>query len=412
LGEEGQHLAWAQSIMNGAIYGRDVRCFYGPLMIYPLIWFMKVFGTSVAMLRLYTFCLNITAYLLVIGFLYKTLRFRATFLIASAIYLWIFSPLTLFFPNASYLRVFLGVLPIFLAYLYLENQRTWLLFASGLALGSSIMFSQEVGACSAIAVASFFLLRHLPARDWKPLLNDATFFSLGLGTVLLPILGYFFSNGSLGALAKAMTTQPGLQALGMFGLPFPGLKTFFTRFYDADILLFYAPVFIFVLASLYLIPLILLGRRDRNTLLRTALLVFGIFLFRSALGRSDIDHVSFALPPVVLLLFLFADDALSGLISDAPLQKGVRYTVITCSALALVLFSSVNMYVNQWRNMSQSLAQLGARWLTVSYGKNEPGLKRLGVPVGEKTLDNLRVIDNFLKAKTRAGEYVYFFPNE
>jgi len=42
LGEEGENLAWAQSILSGGVYGKDFFCLYGPMLIYPLTWLMKV----------------------------------------------------------------------------------------------------------------------------------------------------------------------------------------------------------------------------------------------------------------------------------------------------------------------------------------------------------------------------------
>ena len=62
LGEEGEHLAWIQSILSGGVHGRDFFCLYGPMLIYPLAWLMKLFGPTITLLRHYTFYLNLIAF--------------------------------------------------------------------------------------------------------------------------------------------------------------------------------------------------------------------------------------------------------------------------------------------------------------------------------------------------------------
>ena len=44
LGEEGSHFAYVQSMLSGGVYGRDFTCPYGPMMIYPMFWLVKLFG--------------------------------------------------------------------------------------------------------------------------------------------------------------------------------------------------------------------------------------------------------------------------------------------------------------------------------------------------------------------------------
>ncbi len=66
LGEEGENLAWAHSVLTGGVYGKDFHCLYGPLLVYPLAWAMELFGVTIITERAYTFCLNLAAYGIII----------------------------------------------------------------------------------------------------------------------------------------------------------------------------------------------------------------------------------------------------------------------------------------------------------------------------------------------------------
>jgi hypothetical protein len=396
MGEEGQYLAWVQSILNGGIYGRDFHCLYGPMLIYPLVWFMKVIGTTAATFRLYCFFHNLAAYGIIVTFLYRTLRFKTTFVVAAAVYLWVFPS---FNPSASYLRVTLGMLPILLVYLYQNNPGKWLLIATGLILGQSVLFSQEVGVCSTLAVIATFFVWRLPERRFRILLHEAGIIFAGGAVSVAPMLGYFIANGVLGNIVKNLMAHPRLLALGFTTLPFPDIRVFLHAPFAEAAPIFYSAIFVYILSALYLVPLLILGRRDRNTLLRMALLVFGIFLYRSVLARSDAAHGMFVLPPAVLLVYLFVDDAMSGLKTAVSARRVTQIAVIILSIIMLALVSARSSPFSLWR-------------MAASYRTSVPQLPRMGVPASPETSDTIAGIHSFLEANTRPGEYVCFFPNE
>jgi hypothetical protein len=165
LGEEGENLSWAHAILKGKVYGKDIFCPYGPLLIYPLTWAMKLFGTTMVTARGYALFLNLAAYGIIISFLYKTCRNRLTFIMAALVYLLAFSPLFFLSPNCTYLRVAIGVLPLIFTYQYHQDGRKAHLVKSGVAIGFSLLFSQEVGLCSALALACCMLLHAVMKGD-------------------------------------------------------------------------------------------------------------------------------------------------------------------------------------------------------------------------------------------------------
>jgi hypothetical protein len=211
LGEEGENLAWVQSILSGGVFGRDFFCLYGPMLIYPLAFAMKIFGETVVVARSYALFLNVLAYAVVILFLYRTLRWKAAFVIFSLAYLFIFSPQLFVSPNTSYLRMVLGILPALLGYLYLERgENRFLLLLAGAVAGQSLLFSQEAGLCSLAALSAFFLPWWLSRRAWRESAKEAALIAGGCALSLAPLLTYFAIKGALSPLLDNLYRYPKL----------------------------------------------------------------------------------------------------------------------------------------------------------------------------------------------------------
>ncbi len=400
LGEEGQNLAWAQSIMAGGVYGRDSHCLYGPMLIYPLVGFMKLVGTTVSALRSYTFALNLTAYTIVIAFLCRTIRGKMPFVLASVVYLWTLHPLVVLFPNASYLRVMLGMLPVLLMYEYLENRKTIFLAATGLILGQSLLFSQEVGICSAIAIAlAFLLMRFSKGGGWAAL-REAGVVLACCAASIAPMTVYFLVKGALGEILPNLLAHPRLLSLGYQTLAFPDIRVFVQSPFSGVALILYCTILVYIASALHLVPLLIMGRRDRDILLRTALLVFGGLLFRVALARSDAFHAIYVLPPALFLLFLSIDDVAMGVSTATPAIRKIS------GGIVLLLFSLFVVFVTVRETPVKlfEMAFLG--------GAVQPAIPRMDVTTSPDLAKSLEAIYHFLESNTNKEDYVFFFPTE
>lgn len=415
LAEEGVNLTWAYSILSGEAYGKDFACLYGPMSIYPLAWAMKLFGTTLVVARSYTYFLNLTAYSITIFFLYKTLRLRTVFFLSSFIFFIAFSPATLLSPQWSYLRVTLGVLPILLAYLYLENRNRFLLPFIGIILGQSLLFSQEVGLCSLLAVTIFFLSSHFLKKDFKVILWEGILISAGYLLSIAPMLLYLYSKEALGPFFDSFYLYPKVISLGFGALPFPDFHSFIASPLSRNLLIHYWTIFIYVFTSIYLIPLVFLESLNKSHLLKISLLVFGIFLFRYALGRSDVIHVLHSSQPAFLLLFLFLDGALKGIFKDGPAFKKVGNLLLL---IVLIISTECLLIVNTGFSSNFIKGRFSPlnfrdKWSIVLSGNKISDLDRGGdIFFDSQTASFIVKIRKFLEANTKAGDYVYFFPNE
>ncbi|MCX5899990.1 MAG: hypothetical protein NTX06_04520, partial [Proteobacteria bacterium] len=285
LGEEGGNLAWAQAILTGKVYGRDFFCLHGPLLVYPLAWAMELFGVTIITERAYALCLNLAAYGIIIYFLYTTCRSRLAFIVASLVYLLAFHPLIFRSPNCSYLRVALGVLPLLCAYQYQQSGRKALLAISGGIIGLSLLFSQEVGICSALALVFCMILLAAAQRDYKGLPGRVMLIAAGGLATLMPMTIYLFAKDALAPFFSMLYDYPKLVTLGYASLPFYSFADFLAAPLNSGLLLQYGIIFVYVFTAVFLIPLLLMGRLTRDYILTASLLVFGMLLYRSALGR-------------------------------------------------------------------------------------------------------------------------------
>ena len=214
LGEEGENLAWAQSILQGGVYGKDFFCLYGPMLIYPLAWAMELFGPSVVVERSLRYVFDLVAYGIVLSFLYRVCRWRTSFLLFALIYLVLFPAFRTLSLNVTYLRFALGLLPILLLYLYIERRRPSLLLAAGAVLGQSLLFSQEAGTSALAGVSIALGLHAVPDRDWRGLGARASWIAAGIVASVAPMLIYLTAQGALGASLESIVGTPRLSMLG------------------------------------------------------------------------------------------------------------------------------------------------------------------------------------------------------
>jgi len=414
LGEEGSHFAYIQNMLSGGVYGKDFTCPYGPMMIYPMFWLVKLFGTTVVVARTYTYLLNLIAYGLILFIFYRFLASKAIFFLASIVYLAAFPPHTLPAPQWSYLRVILGLFSLLLVDLYFRSHKKYLLFIAGLLTGQGLLFSQEVGVCSLFSQLAYLFLNRFPDKGWKEgrkeilILLASTFFSV------LPMLTAFYFKGALPAALKNIYENPKYFALGYGSLPFLGLRDFFKTPTAEGMLFAYWIIFVYVVFAIFLLSSAFLFPNTRSRSLKMCVLLFGIVMFRSFLGRSDGHHAHFVSPPAFLLVFLLLDDTWRSF-RNRPfvfLKIGSILWIIVLLLPLFFLFSRPEALKNQIREVITDTVQFRQKGSLPADGYRLPEIVRGGILFDPTTAERLKRISRFLQENTTPGEYTYFFPNE
>lgn len=413
LGEEGQFLADAQILLGGGDYARDFFCLYGPLVVYPLAWAMKLFGASVMVGRFYTYGLTLISAVILVILLDKTIRNRVIF-ISSTLLMG-----ALFIggggrTNATLLRVFLGFVPLLILYRYTDSERKLPAVAAGAVLGISLLFSQEVGLCALIATGVFLCLESHATGTYRRLAGQGGLVAAGCCLVVLPMLGYMYRQGALDRFFESLYGYPKLVTLGYGSLPFPSFMQFLAAPLTGGVYFPYWMIGIYLLTAITLLVLLLLGLGNRDIHFRAALLIFGLLLFRAALGRSDESHFFFALPPALLLSVLMVDDAVRGLAGSSlkALKTGRRMLIGTLLLSLVLLFGTSRVLRENIVNVFTELRRFPSKFTVQETGVALPRLNRGGTFYDSVTAEDLVKIGSALDRYTKPGEYVLFFPNE
>jgi hypothetical protein len=415
LGEEGVDLAWMQSIFSGGVYGKDFFCLYGPMLIYPLAWFMKIFGTTVVAERAWKYILDLMAYGIIIFFLYKTLRWKTWFILSSVVFLFFFTTFDSWSLNRTYLRVVLGILPLLVIYFFFGNNKKYLLMLAGLVIGQSLLFSQEVGFCSFIAVLTGLALHFYFKSEGRSFVHACILVAFGTILSVAPMLIYLSAKGAFAPFLADFIGYPKLIMLGYACLPFAAFKAFIANPLGEP-LFFFWPIFVYIAVTIYVVPSLLSGKADKDQVLKVSLLIFGLLLFRIALGRSSHENIQRILPPAMLLLFLIIDSSLTTIKwARFRFLRAAHITLICALVLSttVVVFHTFELSYRFPMTMNKLKRSLSEKLSTATvFGDQVPSVERGGVFYDSKTAHELVAIRDFLEANTQPGDYVYFFPNE
>ena len=326
----------------------------------------------------------------------------------------VFYPYYRLSPNGSYLRIGLGLFALLLIFRYIETDKRYLLMVTGLILGQSFLFSQEVAFCAIITVGSILLLKKLFRATWSHLVREYLFLGMGFIISVAPLLIYFLMNDALHPFFGNMYEYPRLVTLGYGAIPFPDLAEFFRTPMAPLVFDNYWIIFLYILTALYIIPILSLKKVDNTALLILSLFLFGILLFRTALGRASLEQAAHVAPPALLLLMIFLDKAISVISSNKPrlIILGASLSAIGIISFFGVLFTKSHAYEGALHHTLNDIFHIHKKWVRIPMGQTLPQIERAGVQFNPSTAKTLVTIKSFLDKHTMPGEYVYFFPNE
>ncbi|HJO23629.1 MAG: hypothetical protein QF890_13610 [Myxococcota bacterium] len=313
MGEIGQHLAWANALMEGGFHGKDFFCLYGPLYDFGLLGAWQVFGRSVVA---WDFYFSATRVLALAGLLVLTALLVRRRLLVLAV------PFLLPWINLRSGLAFIG-----LCFLlgWLISRRGSLVALAGLTAGVSLLFSQEFGLAFCVVAALVFALH----AAWRP----ALVFAAAGAALIVPVFSWYAANDALLPMLREMLGYPAYIFAGYAKLPFPALASAIpfsiSDWGGRELLAFqlgYGVPAVCLGGLLWALPISRLDPRAplasvrgvveglRSDPVRTGVLavaVFGMLAFRTALGRSDLKHMIDTMPAAVVLLVVAADRGLS-----------------------------------------------------------------------------------------------------
>ncbi len=410
LGEEGENLAWAQSVLEGGVYGRDFFCLYGPLMVYPLAGFLALFGKTVLVARYYKILLDFAAYGIVLCFLYRACRFRAAFAGFAVLYFVFFPPLLTPSPNFTYLRFAAPLVPFLLYLAYREQGGAWRLALAGALSAAVALMSQEAGLACLIALAGAVLLGPLLRRAPAVAVREALVFAGGFLAASLPFLAYSFFAGALPGVYESLVEFPRYTMLGYGGFPVPSLGEFLGDPLGRGAF-YYLTLFLYALTAVHAGSAFLDGRQDRETWLRYLLLAYGVALFPVATRRFSDESTIKVFLPAFLLWTSFLEGRLSAVLAARGRDRWLRGAAFLAVLVPFVVLSLANPVVRNHASFVPDLLR-GKKFAYRGRDLAAPPFSRCGVAVDRRTAASMVAIGSFLEGNSRGRDDVYFFPNE
>jgi Tfp pilus assembly protein PilF len=236
---------------------------------------------------------------------------------------------------------------------YLGTRKTLFLVLSGAAAGVALLFKQNYGVFVTAGLGLILLARLATRKEWRQVLVFSAAF---LAPLLLTVL-YFYSRGALPAMAEYTFISLFKKAAGAYYKPYPLLSRTAPLFFRHE-LYNYVPfrdlaiwslkegyarevwvralvIVIYVLPPLVMAGSFLYGAasliRRRLTWEEATLFLVSALLFLGVFPRSDIHHLVFVLPPLIITGAL--------LCSKLPLRGGWLTAMRALALLVLGLFS-------------------------------------------------------------------------
>ncbi len=383
LSEEGEMLAWVDTVLRGGALSRDTFCLYGPLSVWLVAALFALFQPSIGLWRCWIFGLNALA-LIAIYFLLRA--FTRTRLAAAAGTIGVGALCAGAVPAMSWslARVGLGLAAIAALNRALDHgSRSWHIAAGALAAGA-LLYSPEAGTSCAIAIALVLLLS---SRRWFAI----SWTALGAAIVFIPAILYLVGTHSLAATFDNMARFSRVRLLGFGALVFPRFQLTIE-----SLRAYFAPA-VLAVSTFVTATKLLRGWRDARVLTETALIIFGVVLFNAAVSRPDDIHLPFVLPPVLILL--------SGLLEEAWFAwQSPNYRIVAPAALAIGLASLLLWTATARENIRALLERPAGRVLALPRGGN--------ALFPEEFANGLEQITRAIQSRTAPNEPFWIFPNE
>ena len=304
LGETGQHLAWANSILHGGFQGRDFFCLYGPLYDLSIAGLWSLVGRSIAAYTLHWSAGRLLGWISLFLLGGSIVRRPALVLALPFLLPWV------------KVRLGLALLGILFLILWLRGRKLRWCVIAGLTGGVTLLYSQEYGAAFALVAAVAFAVR----RD----VRAALAFGLAAAAVVAPLLAWFAAHDALLPMLHDLVQYPRYLMAGYAKMVFPSLASSLPLSVAAlgseaslQLRLSYAVPAVSLAALLLALPISALDprrplasarsvcdalARDPARLSVVLIALFGLISFRVALGRSSLPRTLAVLPPAVLLL--------------------------------------------------------------------------------------------------------------
>lgn len=299
--DEGQFAAWVGHMLQGQIIYKDFYVQYGPLMIYPIYFLMKLFGVSFFYIRFWSLFGAFLGYIIGIYTLNR-LGIKNT-------WFWISAVSLLIIPGI-HIRQWIGILVLLLLMIYVEKKNFILGLFTGLVVALALFQSVEIGIFTLIVVC---LYSYFKLVNSKKIIDSIKLLYPIYLCLIISIMLFFLLFHSQGWLKEYISTTVGF-ASSISGMDLPngqGLPFVFQNtashfsvlslakdIISKNMLFFWSFGILSVMLSVLFIRITLKQKRNED-IFALLITIFSLLIYISIIGRSG--HYITVFPFVVVL---------------------------------------------------------------------------------------------------------------
>jgi hypothetical protein len=289
---------------QGEIPHRDFVSVQPPLSFYTTAGVFKLYGTSLASLRIFGLSIFLLLPLLIYGvgrsFTSSILSFAAA---APACIFGLpycgFVPLAVWQGIAASLAAVLLFIPAVL------SKQQWLALPAGLLTAVSLFLRHDQAIYTIMSIFALTIALSFARHDSVSRTNlkrVLPFWLIGIAIVFIPLVCVWWKIGALPEMFRQLILFPITTYRKTSSLPFPKLFARRSVLDTATVLLFYIPPLVQAIAALYLVQSILRRRFRQREAILAFLLVWSALFYLQVVTRSDLTHLLITFPPLYLLI--------------------------------------------------------------------------------------------------------------
>ncbi len=305
--EEGFLLGWLQRLLEGQVLYKDVAAYHPPLITWGMYLTSLTTGFNIYSERLFLHILEILGSITYFFFLRRLISNPWVIAVALTLFLSFTSTLV---NNNIEIRIASGLLSLLVLFSYFDSKKNIYLLITGALAATAFFISIETGLAAILTI--LIALNIFPSVKFISLnqLNVNILFIVGLIIGALPVVGTLALQGALSGFIEQTLFYASAFSQGYFNTPIEraiSLSYFhwhiFNQYLSSDAFFWEVSRSILIGCLIYLCHRWFSTKElnlSEKYLFTTVL--FGLILFRAALGRSDMYHLLFVLSVAIIVL--------------------------------------------------------------------------------------------------------------
>lgn len=411
--DEGAMLYVAERLTRGDVLYRDIVTGIMPGSYYLLAIFLKIFGYSIITDRILASITLAIAAVLLYAISTRFIKNRTSLLITL---LFISTGIPAYWmAGYSQFSITIALVSLLFFLRYLESLSPTALIISGATAGLALLFKQNYGVFITAGLGSILLARLAVKKEWRPVL----IFSIAFLTPILLTVLYFYSQGALPKMVEYTIVSLFKKAANAYYKPYPLLARANPLFFTHELANFIPfrnlaqwalkenfakEAWIAIIAGIiYLLPPLIIVLsipyttltiiRKKTQWTEITLVLVSLLLFLGVFPRSDIPHLTFILPPILITGALLA--------KRLPLS-GRPLIILRGTAFALIGLFSILCLTSSYMP-----------FFHITPGKRSVALnmeRAYGIRVEAKQAAVIRAVTRHIKENTAPDEPILVVP--